>query len=151
MNAVMLVEDGCRHKVLWSGEWKRSEIREKLRNELYKKKDDIEFVNGVIIFAKTEENWKLILESCNNTCICGDTWYSEVPMMDETIKYILSRIIDNANDAIMESREHPDDDFYKGKKLAYYEVLDTIKNELIAKDQNLKEFGLDINLEEAIL
>ena len=54
-------------------------------------------------------------------------------MMDETIKYILSRIIDNANDAIMESREHPDDDFYKGKKLAYYEVLDTIKNELIAK------------------
>lgn len=72
-------------------------------------------------------------------------------MMNETIKYILSRVIDNANDAIMESREHPDDDFYKGKKLAYYEVLDTIKNELIAKDQNLKEFGLDINLEEAIL
>lgn len=72
-------------------------------------------------------------------------------MMNETIKYILSRVIDNANDASMESREHPDDDFYKGKKLAYYEVLDTIKNELIAKDQNLKEFGLDINLEEAIL
>ena len=72
-------------------------------------------------------------------------------MMNETIKYILSRVIDNANDVIMESREHPDDDFYKGKKLAYYEVLDTIKNELIAKDQNLKEFGLDINLEEAIL
>ena len=55
-------------------------------------------------------------------------------MMDETIKYILSRIIDNANDASIESREHPDDDFYKGKKLAYYEVLDTIKNELIIRD-----------------
>ena len=55
-------------------------------------------------------------------------------MMDEAIKYILSRIIDNANDAIMESREHPDDDFYKGKKLAYYEVLDTIKNELVIRD-----------------
>lgn len=55
-------------------------------------------------------------------------------MMDEAIKYILSRIIDNANDASIESREHPDDDFYKGKKLAYYEVLDTIKNELIIRD-----------------
>ena len=39
-----------------------SEIREKLRNELYKKKDDIEFVNGVIIFAKTEENWQVLLD-----------------------------------------------------------------------------------------
>ena len=36
-----------------------------------------------------------------------------------------------AYDASIESREHPDDDFYKGKKLAYQEVLNTIKNELI--------------------
>lgn len=39
-----------------------SEIREKLQNELYKKKDDIEFVNGVIIFAETEENWQVLLD-----------------------------------------------------------------------------------------
>lgn len=32
-----------------------SEIREKLRNELYKKKDDIEFVNGVIILQKRKK------------------------------------------------------------------------------------------------
>lgn len=71
--------------------------------------------------------------------------------MDEAIKYIISRVIDNANDAVEESNDNPKDDFYKGKKLAYYEVLDTIKNELKARDQDLKEFGLDIDLEKTIL
>lgn len=69
-------------------------------------------------------------------------------MMDEAIKYIISRVVDNANDAIAEAKENPQDDFYKGKKLAYYEVLDTIKNELKVGDQNLKDFGLDIDLEK---
>ena len=71
--------------------------------------------------------------------------------MDEAMKYILSRVIDNANDAVDESKENPNDDFYKGKKLAYYEVLDTIKNELRARSMDLKEFGLDIDLERTIL
>lgn len=71
--------------------------------------------------------------------------------MDEAIKYIISRVIDNANDAVAESKDNPMDDFYKGKKLAYYEVLDTIKNELKARDIDLKEFGLDIELEKTIL
>ena len=35
--------------------------------------------------------------------------------------------------------------------MAYYEVLDTIKNELKARDADLKEFGLDIDLENIIL
>lgn len=74
-----------------------------------------------------------------------------VIMMDEAIKYILSRVIDNANDAIAEAKENPKDDFYKGKKLAYYEVLATIKNELKARNQDLKELGLDINLERTFL
>ncbi|MDO4384390.1 MAG: transposase [Clostridia bacterium] len=72
-------------------------------------------------------------------------------MSEETIKFIISRVIDNANDALQESRENRGVEYYDGKKLAYYEVLDTIKNELIAHDQNLKEFGLDINLEKVFL
>lgn len=75
-------------------------------------------------------------------------WRIGVIMMDEAIKYIISRVVDNANDAIAEVKENPQDDFYKGKKLAYYEVLDTIKNELKVRDQNLKDFGLDIDLEK---
>lgn len=69
-------------------------------------------------------------------------------MTNETIKFIIARVIDNANDALLESRG---DEFYDGKRLAYYEVLDTIKNELEIDEQDLKEFGLDINLEKAFL
>ena len=72
-------------------------------------------------------------------------------MMSDEFKYIVSRVLDNANDAISEAKENPEDDFYKGRKMAYYEVLDTIKNELKAKDADLKEFGLDIDLENVIL
>ena len=72
-------------------------------------------------------------------------------MMSDEFKYIVSRVLDNANDAISEAKENPEDDFYKGRKMAYYEVLDTIKNELKARDADLKEFGLDIYLENVIL
>lgn len=72
-------------------------------------------------------------------------------MTDERIKYIISRVIDNAADALKEAKADKDDDFYKGKKMAYYEILDTIKNELDADGQDLKEFGLDINLEKEYL
>lgn len=72
-------------------------------------------------------------------------------MMSDEFKYIVSRVLDNANDAISEAKENPEDDFYKGRKMAYYEVLDAIKNELKARDADLKEFGLDIDLENVIL
>lgn len=72
-------------------------------------------------------------------------------MSEDAVKYIIARVIDNANDALEEAKRNKDDAFYKGKKLAYYEILDTIKNELDINDQNLKEFGLDINLEKKFL
>lgn len=72
-------------------------------------------------------------------------------MNDATIKFILSRVIKNAYDALEESKENPDDDFYKGHVMAYYETLDTIKSELEAHDQDLKEYGLDIDLEKTFL
>ena len=69
-------------------------------------------------------------------------------MTEETIKHIIARVIDNANDALEEERKNKKDAFYKGKKLAYYEILDTIKNDLDIDDQDLKAFGLDVNLEK---
>lgn len=63
------------------------------------------------------------------------------------IEYIVSRILDNAKDTV----ENDDkSEFTDGKKLAYYEILDTIKNELIARDIDLKPFGLDISLEDLL-
>lgn len=72
-------------------------------------------------------------------------------MSEAEIKYIVARVLDNANDAFEEAASNPNDKFYKGKKFAYYEILDTIKNELVARDQDLQEFGLDINLEKMFL
>ena len=72
-------------------------------------------------------------------------------MTDASIKFIISRVIENAYDAIAEAKQNENDDFYTGRKLAYYEVLNTIKNELDVRDINLKEFGLDIDLEKELL
>lgn len=71
-------------------------------------------------------------------------------MTEAEIKYIIARVLDNAKDCVEEAKEHPKSEFFDGKKLAYYEVLDTIKNELIVHDDDIKEFGLDINLEKAL-
>ena len=66
-------------------------------------------------------------------------------------KYILERVINNAFDAAREAREHPGDAFYEGRRLACYEMLDTVKNELVARGQPLSEFGLDTDLENTVL
>lgn len=65
----------------------------------------------------------------------------------EGIKYIVTRVLDNAYDVVKEIEENGKDDFLSGKQLAYYEMLDTIKNELYVRDTDLKEFGLDFLLE----
>lgn len=72
-------------------------------------------------------------------------------MNEDVIKFIIAKVIDNANDAHEEYIENKNDDFYNGKNLAYYEILDTIKNQLIVNEQDLKKFGLDINLEKEFL
>lgn len=66
------------------------------------------------------------------------------------IAYIVGRVLDNALDAAKEKELSPDDDFLSGKMLAYYEVLDTIKNELIARNEDLKEYHLDMMLEQLV-
>ena len=72
-------------------------------------------------------------------------------MNESTIKFIIARVIENAKDAAEEAKQNKDDNFYKGRKLAYYEILDTIKNELDVNDQDLKDFGLDVDLEKTFL
>ena len=70
-------------------------------------------------------------------------------MTESEIKFIISRVLDNAKDAIKETDTNAE--FSSGKLFAYYEILDTIKNELIVRGQDLKEFGLDIDLEKTFL
>jgi hypothetical protein len=71
-------------------------------------------------------------------------------MTEEAYKYILSRILERAFESIEDAKES-NSDFGNGRKLAYYEVADIIKSELWVRDADLKEFGLDIDLEKTFL
>lgn len=70
-------------------------------------------------------------------------------MTESELEFIISRVIKNAEDAVEESK-NDNSAFLDGKKLAYYEILDTIRNELVIREIDLKRFGLDIVLEELL-
>lgn len=72
-------------------------------------------------------------------------------MTKEAIKAIIARLMANADEAVTEARNDRKDDFKSGRSLAYYEMLDTLKVELSAHGESLKEFGLDKNLEETYI
>lgn len=71
-------------------------------------------------------------------------------LTNNELRYIVERMLDNANSAIDDAKTD-DSDFVRGRKFAYYEMLDTIKNELQAHGQELQDFGLDVNLEQKML
>lgn len=71
-------------------------------------------------------------------------------LTSDAIKYIIARLLDNANDAVEEYNKDKKDEFNAGRKVAYYEMLDILKTEFDVRDQDLKEFGLDIDLENQI-
>jgi hypothetical protein len=68
-------------------------------------------------------------------------------LTESELEFIISRVLDNAKDAAESTEESQ---FNEGKKLAYYEILDTIKNELTVRDIDVKHFGLDTVLEELL-
>ena len=72
-------------------------------------------------------------------------------MNNDIFNHIINRLLSNANDALTDAQANDKDQFYVGKKLAYYEVLDTIKNDLIIAEYDLQECGLDIDLDNDYL
>lgn len=65
---------------------------------------------------------------------------------EDSLKYIIARLVKNANDAVEESEKDKSDAFNQGRRLAYYEMLDILKNELDVRDADLKELGLDFDV-----
>ena len=68
-------------------------------------------------------------------------------MTKGAIAYIISRLLENGRDAMKEYREDKSD-YNSGRMEAYYELLDILQNELIAREEDLKEYGIDINLDK---
>lgn len=65
------------------------------------------------------------------------------------LEFIIARVLKNAKETAEESKKDSND-FIDGKKLAYYEVLDTIKNELSVRDIDTRQLGIDSILRELI-
>lgn len=72
-------------------------------------------------------------------------------MSEAAMKYIISRVVSNALDALGEAKENKNDEFYEGKLLAYYEVLDTIRNELVVREEKLEEYGITFDVDKTFL
>ena len=65
---------------------------------------------------------------------------------DEIMKYIIECIIENAKEA----SKLPRNEFNDAKRLAYYEVLNTIKGQLEVNDINLKDYKLAFEIESTL-
>lgn len=63
------------------------------------------------------------------------------------MKAAMQSILKQALRAVSDARQNPQDAFKDGRALAYYEVLDTVKNQLEIYDSDANDFGLGMNLE----
>ena len=71
-------------------------------------------------------------------------------LTNEQMKFIVARLLDNASEAQKFEKQNGKSEFTEGLLSAYYAMLDTIKNQMIIDDADLKEFGLDIELEKKL-
>ena len=71
-------------------------------------------------------------------------------LSEDSLKYVIARLVENANDAVKESEIDKGDMFNQGRRLAYYEMLDILKSELDVRDTDLKELGLDFDIDKLV-
>lgn len=69
-------------------------------------------------------------------------------MSRDGVKFIIERVIANANEVMEERRKDPDNEYLAGKAQAFYETLDIIKNELSVRNENLSDYSLSDPLEK---
>lgn len=69
-------------------------------------------------------------------------------MTNEFLRYLITRILENAQEAAADLAADKKSEFKSGRRLAYYEVLDIIQAE--ANGLDLKALGLDMDLDKAL-
>lgn len=67
-------------------------------------------------------------------------------MNDEKIKFIFECILEDAAEVI----KLPRNEFNDAKRLSYYEILNTIKNQMEIDDIDPNDYGLGFNLENIL-
>lgn len=66
-------------------------------------------------------------------------------LFNSIVRSLIDRALDARSDEIENNSEYDD-----GRSLAYYEILDTVKNRLILYEYDLSECGLDVDLEKTL-
>ena len=61
---------------------------------------------------------------------------------EDSLKYIIARLVENANDAVEEDEKDKSDAFNQGRHLTYIEMLDILKNELDVPGCRPQRIGL---------
>ena len=69
----------------------------------------------------------------------------------EQLVFIVGRLLERANDSVEEKRKNAKNQYCLGHTDACYQILSILKSELTFADQDLSEFGLDIDLEKIFL
>ena len=67
------------------------------------------------------------------------------------IAYMVSRLLERGKEAKDEAGKDSGNEFNNGRMTAYYEMLNILKNDLLIRDQDISEYGLDIDLENTLL
>lgn len=68
-------------------------------------------------------------------------------LADDALKAAIHSILEQALCAVSDAKQNPHDAYKDGGALAYYEVLDTVKNQLEIYDLDANDFGLGMNLD----
>ena len=71
-------------------------------------------------------------------------------MSRDGVKFIIGRVMQNASEIMKERKKNPASEYIAGKAQACYETLDIIRNELIARGEDLSEYSLENELEGII-
>ncbi len=67
------------------------------------------------------------------------------PLRAEEMAYIIIRLVEYALEAKEEMHSGEANDFNRGKRLAFYEMIDVINSELLIAGQNPEEYGIDFD------
>lgn len=81
-------------------------------------------------------------------CLLSWKWGNE--MNEQLIESCIKRILERAKEASIESKKDRSDLFSSGRNLAYFEVLDMLRNELEANGYDVESLGMDIDIDELV-
>ncbi len=71
-------------------------------------------------------------------------------MNEQLIESCIKKILERAKEASIESKKDRSDLFSSGRNLAYFEVLDMLRNELEANGYDVESLGMDIDIDELV-